>query len=111
MSQVEISEAAVDLPGLIERVRGGEDVVLAERGQAVARLLPVVDEAAKTKPPRLLGVAEGKFTIPDDFDAPLPDDILALFYEGPIFPDEPSAPRDGGSPASRTVDGSKRNEA
>ena len=29
---------------------------------------------------RKLGGLEGRFTVPDDFDDPLPDEILALFY-------------------------------
>jgi len=47
----------------------------------VARLLPV--EAQKGK--RYLGFYEGKFTVPDDFDAPLPDEILDAF-EGKAKP-------------------------
>jgi len=35
--------------------------------------------------PRPIGLAAGEFTVPDDFDAPLPDDILDAFegkYKG-----------------------------
>jgi hypothetical protein len=28
---------------------------------------------------RVLGIFRGQFTVPDDFDAPLPDDLLDLF--------------------------------
>ena len=31
--------------------------------------------------PRPWGLAEGDFTVPDDFDAPLPDDIIDSFYQ------------------------------
>ena len=89
MSQIEISEAQLNLMHLIERARSGEEVTLAEQGRALARILPVADDDATAKPPRRLGVAEGKFQLPDDFDAPLPDDVLALFYEGPLFPGDP----------------------
>lgn len=78
MSQVEIQEAAADLSALIERARSGEDVVLANGGQALARLVPVEPEPAK-KGPRMFGRLAGQFKIPDDFDAPLPDDILDMF--------------------------------
>lgn len=90
MSQVEIVDAAADLQALVERVRGGEDVALAESGRVLARIVPA-DSEAVLKPPRRLGLAAGQFTLPEDFDAPLPDDVLALFYDGPIFP-EPVQP-------------------
>ena len=90
MSQIEVSVAQANLRDVIERARGGENVTLVDQGRAVARVLPILDERAAAKPPRRLGVAEGKFVVPDDFDAPLPDDVLELFYEGPIFPEVPT---------------------
>jgi antitoxin (DNA-binding transcriptional repressor) of toxin-antitoxin stability system len=41
----------------------------------VARLVPVVGDGTTRK----LGLFRGQMTIPDDFDAPLPDDILDAF--------------------------------
>lgn len=76
MSQVEIAET--DLAALVERARGGEEVVLAKGGQAVARLVPVTS-ASRVHQPVQLGRLEGLYKIPDDFDAPLPDDLLDLF--------------------------------
>ena len=90
MSQVEINEAANDLPGRVERVRNGEDVTLADRGRAMARLLPAIEAVVQPRPPRRTGVAEGKVLVPDAGDAPLPDDPLELFYEGPLFPGGPA---------------------
>ena len=91
MSQVEIGEADF-LSGLVERAQAGEDVVLSRRGQTVARIVAVVDRdvAAPAVGRRQLGRLAGKWTVPDDFDAPLPDDVLALFHDGPLFPDEPT---------------------
>lgn len=78
MREIEIEEAAADLRGWIERARAGEDVVLVEGGQERARLVPVrADE--RRREPRQLGRLDGMCKIPDDFDAPLPDDILDLF--------------------------------
>jgi hypothetical protein len=31
------------------------------------------------KPQRVIGQDDGLFEVPDDFDAPLPDEVLALF--------------------------------
>ena len=40
------------------------------------------DETAPT--PRMLGTARGEFVVPDDFDDPLPDDMLAQFDGKPV---------------------------
>ena len=77
MSQIEIEAAAKDLPGLIARARLGEEVVLVESGREVAKLVPV--ETSGQRRGVRLGRLEGQFKIPDDFDAPLPDEILNLF--------------------------------
>lgn len=107
MSQVEIAEAQSNLLGLIERACNGEDVTLTSDGRAVARLLPVAGRAASSKAARRLGVAVGKLKILDGFDAPLPADLLDMFYDGPLFPADPttaaksSSGRDGGPEEAR----------
>lgn len=35
----------------------------------------------KAKKNRVLGSAKGKVWVADDFDAPLPDEVLQLFYQ------------------------------
>lgn len=71
---VNIHEAKTHLSKLIERVRLGEEIVIAKAGEPVARLIP-----EKRREPRKPGSAKGKFVIHDTFYAPLPDDILDLF--------------------------------
>jgi hypothetical protein len=39
---------------------------------------------SKTKRPRKLGLYKGKIWIAEDFDAPLPPEILNAFIEAPI---------------------------
>lgn len=75
MKQVNTHEAKTQLSRLLRRVAAGEEITIANRGVPVARLVPVPQEKAK----RVLGIFRGQFTVPDDFDAPLPDDVLALF--------------------------------
>jgi prevent-host-death family protein len=70
-----ITEAKAQFSRLLRRVAAGEEITITKRGVRVARLVPV--EAQKGK--RRLGFYEGKLTIPDDFDAPLPDEILDAF--------------------------------
>ncbi|HET6361796.1 MAG TPA: type II toxin-antitoxin system Phd/YefM family antitoxin [Gemmatimonadota bacterium] len=74
MIQVNIHEAKTHLSRLLRRVAGGEEVVIARAGRAVARIVPV-DGPNR----RRLGTDEGAFSVPDDFDAPLPDEVLAEF--------------------------------
>ena len=75
MRTVNIHEAKTHLSRLLEEVSGGEEIMIAKAGRPVARLVPV---AAACKP-RKLGWLQGRFTVPDDFDAPLPDDVLSDF--------------------------------
>ncbi|MDQ6773106.1 MAG: type II toxin-antitoxin system prevent-host-death family antitoxin [Candidatus Dormibacteraeota bacterium] len=74
MAEVGVHEAKTHLSELLRRVATGEEIVIMRGRVPVARLV----RAAPLRP-RLLGVDEGRFVVPDDFDAPLPDDLLAEF--------------------------------
>jgi prevent-host-death family protein len=74
--EVNIHEAKTHLSRLLQRVADGEEVTIARAGVPVARLVAV----EKTKNVRPLGFARGEVWMADDFDAPLPDDLLAAFY-------------------------------
>lgn len=68
-------EAKTHLSRLLEDVAAGEEVVITRRGEAVASLVPARQPAAA----RRLGIDRGRFTVPEDFDAPLADDLLKTF--------------------------------
>ena len=74
--EVNIHEAKTHLSRLLQRVAAGEEVTIARAGVPVARLVAV----EPTKSVRPLGFAHGQVWVADDFDAPLPDDLLAAFY-------------------------------
>ena len=76
MSTISLQELAHDPASLIDRVEAGESLVVVRGGRAVAELRPV-NGARQT--PRPFGLAAGAFSVPDDFDAPLPDEILREF--------------------------------
>ena len=78
--EVNIHEAKTHLSRLLQRVAAGEEITIARSGVPVARLVPV----ERTKSARPLGFARGEVWVADDFDAPLPDDLLAAFYGGEI---------------------------
>lgn len=74
MVEVGVHEAKTHLSRLLTQVAAGEDVVITRSGRPVARLVPV-ERTGRRK----LGMDRGRFVIPDDFDAPLPDDLLDAF--------------------------------
>jgi prevent-host-death family protein len=74
---VNIHQAKTHLSRLLDRVALGEEIVIAKAGKPVARLVPVERPAVK----RVLGTAKGDFVVPDDFDAPLPEEVLAEFFK------------------------------
>jgi prevent-host-death family protein len=75
--QVNIYEAKSKFSKLINQVIAGEEVIVAKSGKPVAKIVPFEKPTQNRKP----GSAKGKLIISDDFDAPLPDDILQGFYK------------------------------
>jgi prevent-host-death family protein len=75
MRHVNIHEAKTHLSRLVDEANAGQEVVIAKSGKPVARLIAF---RAKTER-RKLGPLAGQFSVPDDFDAPLPDDAIADF--------------------------------
>jgi prevent-host-death family protein len=71
---VGVHEAKTHLSMLLERVSGGEEIAITRRGEEVARLVPTRPTGA-----RRFGIDRGRWAVPDDFDAPLPDEVLAAF--------------------------------
>jgi prevent-host-death family protein len=76
MSNVSLQDLAHDPAGLLDRVEAGERIVVVRGGRPVAELRPI---ASVPSAPRPFGLAAGTFTVPEDFDSPLPDDILREF--------------------------------
>ncbi|MDQ3662681.1 MAG: type II toxin-antitoxin system Phd/YefM family antitoxin [Actinomycetota bacterium] len=74
MTEVGVHEAKTHLSRLLRRVAVGEEIVIARGGKPVARLVPIERGGA-----RRLGMDEGLFKVPDDFDAPLPEDLQTAF--------------------------------
>ena len=71
---VNMHEAKTSLSRLVERAEAGEEIVIARAGKPAARLVPF---AATRR--RRLGLLDGRFTIPDDFNAPMPKSVLRAF--------------------------------
>jgi prevent-host-death family protein len=76
--QVEQSELKDRIEELLAQVRRGDDVVISDHGEVVAKLVPA-EQAKPAVGRRVAGSAKGKFWMSDDFDDPLPPDLLEAF--------------------------------
>ena len=72
--RVGVHEAKTRLSQLLRLVDGGQEVEILRGGEPVARLVSI-----RPRGKRQLGGDVGFFRVPDDFDAPLPDDLVAPF--------------------------------
>jgi len=72
---VGVHEAKTQLSRLLERVSAGEEITITRRGEEIARLVP----APNNRRSRRIGIDAGRFEVPDDFDAPLPAEVLGAF--------------------------------
>ena len=75
MTTVNVHEAKTHLSRLLQRAADGEEIVIARAGVPVARLVAYTP----VQEPRTPGAMKGQIWIADDFDDPLPEDILAAF--------------------------------
>ncbi len=74
MTTVGVHEAKTTLSQLLKRVAAGEEIIISNGGRPVARLV-----AVPSQPGRELGFDRAAFVVPEDFDAPLPDQFYDLF--------------------------------
>ncbi|MBN1424225.1 type II toxin-antitoxin system Phd/YefM family antitoxin [Candidatus Fermentibacteria bacterium] len=75
MHTVNMHEAKTHLSRLVEEANAGEEVVIAKAGKPMVRLVPTNTMRGR----RVLGWLAGKLEVPEDFDAPLPEEVLADF--------------------------------
>ncbi|MGH8289502.1 MAG: type II toxin-antitoxin system Phd/YefM family antitoxin [Steroidobacteraceae bacterium] len=72
---INIHAAKTHLSRIVDEVAAGKEVIIAKAGKPMARLSPITAAVRKKK----LGMLKGKIKVPDDFNAPLPEDVLAAF--------------------------------
>ena len=72
---VNVHQAKTHLSRLLDEVAAGGEVVIAKAGRPVARLVPLEPVVRRKR----FGLLKGRVDVPDDFDAPLPPDVLADF--------------------------------
>jgi len=74
MITIPLGEAKNNLSKLVDEAAAGKIITIAKHGRALARLVPVGRATGQR-----IGAMKGKLVLPDDFDAPLPDDVLDMF--------------------------------
>ncbi len=72
---INIYEAKTQLSRLVDQAAAGEEIIIARGGKPVARLSRLTTPARTIR----FGVLKGQVMVAADFDAPLPDDVIAGF--------------------------------
>ena len=78
MITINMLEAKTQLSRLVEAVESGAEteIVIARNGRPAARLVPIARAAVGKR----IGVAKGKFVVPDTIDAD--EDAIAALFAG-----------------------------
>lgn len=76
MEVISMHQAKSNLSQLVKRAASGETIFIGAYGKPAVKLIPANDEPT---PKKRLGLLAGKLHIPEDFDAPLTDDIVTEF--------------------------------
>lgn len=76
METVNVHEAKTQLSRLLSRVEKGEEIVIANRGVPIAKLVPLQPKKTRLES---LGRDRGRYVVPTGFNDPLPEDLLGAF--------------------------------
>jgi antitoxin (DNA-binding transcriptional repressor) of toxin-antitoxin stability system len=76
MNTISVQDIQRDPQVFLQRVEAGEAFVVVQGERPLAEVRPL---SATTAQPRPFGLCAGRFTVPADFDRPLPDDLLKEF--------------------------------
>lgn len=79
MVVISMHQAKSTLSQLVKRAASGETILIGAYGKVEAKLVPATLPSVAHK---RIGILAGKLSVPDDFDAPLGDDLLAAFEGG-----------------------------
>jgi antitoxin (DNA-binding transcriptional repressor) of toxin-antitoxin stability system len=75
MTTISLADLSRDPDSLIRRVAAGETLLVLDGDRPVAEIRPAAES------PRPYGLCAGEFVVPDDFDAPLPTEVLNSFNQ------------------------------
>lgn len=76
MTEVSEQEIQQDVRAYLRLVESGETIVIVRAGRPVAEIRPLPSSTMSQRP---YGLCRGDFVVPDDFDAPLPENVIQGF--------------------------------
>jgi antitoxin (DNA-binding transcriptional repressor) of toxin-antitoxin stability system len=76
MLNVTVDEIQRDPLKYLHQVEAGETLVIVRSDKPIAELRPITSSKKQLRP---FGLCAGEFTVPDDFDDPLPEELLSAF--------------------------------
>ncbi|MBD2297402.1 type II toxin-antitoxin system Phd/YefM family antitoxin [Nostoc sp. FACHB-190] len=79
MQKITVDEIQQNSLKYLNQVETGESFIIIQAGKEIAELKPIQNTNKQRRP---FDLCTGEFTVPDDFDAPLPEDILNAFEGG-----------------------------
>ena len=75
MITITLDETQQNFMDYLQRVKAGETVLILQNDEPMAEIKPVAHETGL----RSYALCAGEFRVPDDFDAPLPEEIVEQF--------------------------------
>lgn len=79
MITLNINDIQQNLSEFIKLIEEGNQLIITQADRPIAEIKPISTNPSQ-KEPRPIGLCEGEFVVPDDFNDPLPDEIVDLFY-------------------------------
>lgn len=76
MLTISVDEIQKDILGYLRLVKTGETLIIMQDNEPVAEVKPFSPPVLE---PRPFGLCAGEFSVPSDFDSPLPEDVVASF--------------------------------
>ncbi len=77
MISLKIDDIQQDLSRFIKLIQEGNSFIITQADQPIAKIKPAIKQPQKE--PRPIGLCEGEFVVPDNFNDPLPQEIINLF--------------------------------
>ncbi len=78
MITLNIDDIQQNLSGFIKLIQEGNSLIITQANQPIAEIKPIPTNQSQ-KERRPIGLCEGEFVVPDDFNDPLPEEIIKLF--------------------------------
>jgi len=76
MTTMNIDEIGKNLSRVLQCIKAGEILVILQANQPIAEIKPLAKALPQLRP---FGLCAGEFVVPDNFDEPLPEDIINQF--------------------------------